>query len=168
MGRPLSIPPELKMSKLQIEAFETISTRHLTGQQISKRAKILLLASESKPHSVIQRELNVSVNTVKSWRKRWEQVEPELSQINSKQEMESALRLFLKDLPRPGQPKKFSEAQRNQIVALACDKPSNHGLEITDWTFEMLSLIAQSKGIVEKISKSQVRLILKKSALTAA
>jgi hypothetical protein len=37
--------------------------------------------------------------------------------------MEQALLLFLKDLPRSGTPAKFTEAQKKQIVALACDKP---------------------------------------------
>jgi len=168
MGRPISIPSCLKLSALQIDILEKISTRHLTGQQISKRAKILLLASVGKPHSVIHRELKVSINTVKSWRKRWENAEVELSEIDSERELEPALLLFLKDLPRPGKPNKFTEVQRKQIVALACDKPINHGLEITDWTFEMLSLTAQSKGIVEKISKSQVRRILKNAAVTTS
>ena len=168
MGRSVSIPSGLKISAMQYAVLEKISTRHLTGQQISKRAKILLLASKKTPHCVIHRELKVSINTVKSWRRRWEKIEAELFELETEKEIESALLLFLKDRPRPGQPRKFTEVQRNQIVALACDKPTNHGLEMTDWTFEMLSLTAQAKGIVEKISKSQVRQILKKSALTTS
>ena len=166
MGRRISIPICLKMSASQSQILAKISTRHLTGQQVSKRAKILLLASTGEPHILIHQQLNVSVNTVKSWRRRWEDIEEELSEIESDQELERALLIFLTDLPRPGKPQKFTEVQRKQLVALACDKPTNHGLEITDWTFEMLSLTAQSKGIVEKISKSQVRRILKNAALT--
>ena len=168
MGRRVSIPPILKLSSQQYAVLEKISTRHLTGQQISKRAKILMLASKKTPHCVIHQELKVSINTVKSWRRRWEKIEPELSELETKKEIESALLLFLKDLPRSGQPRKFTDSQRNQIVALACDKPTNHGLEMTDWTLEMLSLTAAAKGIVEKISKSQVRQILKKSAVTTS
>ena len=44
----------------------------------------------------------------------------------------------------------------------------NHGLQMTDWTYETLSVIAQEKGIVESISKSHVRLLLKNTAIATA
>ena len=164
MGRKLSIPPKLPMSELQYSVLEKIASRHSTPQQLCKRIKILLMASEAQPHSVIHRELNVSVNMVKSWRSRWEQCYCELDELTSEADLNAALLLFLKDLPRSGTPGKFTEFQRKQIVALACDKPTNHNLEMTDWTYEMLALTAQSKGIVDSISKSHVRLILKNTA----
>ncbi len=164
MGRKLAIPRKLPMSTLQHSVLSKIVARHSTPQQLCKRIKILLLASQGQPHSVIHRELGVAVNTVKSWRNRWEGSYDEFSQIKDESDLTTALLLFLKDLPRSGVPPKFTEAQRKQIVALACTKPTNHGIEMTEWTHEMLALTAQSKGIVDKISKSHVRLILKNGA----
>jgi len=168
MGRNRAIPPELPMTKEQGEILQQIANRHKTRQQIAKRSRIILLASQQQPHSVISEALNVSVNTVKSWRKRWLAFQKELDASEDASELYSNIVAFLQDLPRKGSPPKFTAAQRQQIVALACDKPINHGLEMTDWTFEMLALTAQAKGIVESISKSHVRLILKNAAVTTA
>jgi len=166
MGRKLAIPAVLPMTELQESILKRITFRHSTGQQISKRANILLLAAQNTPHSVISDKIGVGVNMVKRWRNRWCDFHEELCLITDESKLEQAILLLLKDLPRKGTPSKFTITQKNQIVALACDKPINHGIEMTDWTFEMLALVAQSKGIVDSISKSQVRLFLKNTAVT--
>ena len=164
MGRKLAVPAELPMTESQKVVLQKIVSRYSTGQQMSKRANILLLASQGHPHAGIKDKIGVALNTVKAWRKRWGEFYIELGEITDETKLESIILLFLKDLPRPGTPSKFTLAQNKQIVSLACDKPINHGIEMTDWTLEMLALTAQSKGIVNSISKSQVRLILKNTA----
>lgn len=166
MGRKLAPTAKLPMTKLQNSVLAKIVARHGTSQQKSKRAQILLLGTTGQAHSVISQTLKVSKNTVKKWRIRWEYAYQELSEIESEKDLLKALLLFLKDLPRPGSPAKFTEVQKNQIIALACDKPINHQLEMTDWTYEMLALTAKTKGIVASISESHVRLILKNAAIT--
>ena len=165
MGRRIVPTTKLAMTSEQHHGLNKIVSRHTTGQQASKRAKILLLGSEGKAHSVISQELGVSVNTVKSWRNRWKEASEELYKLERGKEMEQCLLLFLKDLPRSGTPAKFTATQKQQIVALACDRPINHQLEMTDWTYQMLALTAQTKGIVDSISESHVRLILKNAAI---
>jgi transposase len=168
MGRKLAIPAKLPKTELQISALKKYASRHSTPHQMSKRANILLHAFEGQPHSKISKELKVSVNTVKAWRKNWNKAYDELSKPETQKDLTKALHLFFKDLKRSGKPNKFTEVQTKQIVALACDKPTRHEIEMTDWTNEMLALTAQSRGIVESISASQVRRILKKGALTTA
>jgi len=168
MGRKRAIPALLPMTDSQQSVLEKMIARHSTGQQMSKRANIILLAAQNHPHSVISGKMGVSVNTVKTWRNRWGDMYDDLCLIMDESKLEQAIFVLLKDLPRSGTPSKFTATQKNQIVALACDKPRNHGIEMTDWTFEMLALVAQSKGIVDSISKSQVRLFLKNAALTTA
>lgn len=168
MGRKIAPAPILPMTGLQYSLLEKIVSRHTTGQQQSKRAKILLLASKGQAHFTIHQTLGVSVNTVKSWRNRWDEAYEEICKAETETGLSKALLLFLKDLPRPGTPNKFTEAQRKQIVALACDKPGNHQLEMTGWTHEMLAITAQAKGIVDSISESQVRRVLKNTAVTTA
>lgn len=166
MGRKLAVPPKMVMTDLQVSMLKKFMTRHSTPVQMSKRANIILFAFERKPNSIVSQELKVSINTVKYWRNRWNAANKELSELKTEADLTKALHLFFKDLPRPGKPKKFTESQRKQIVSLACDKPVNHGIEMTNWTNEMLALTAKSKGIVESISTSQVRRILKNRALT--
>ena len=156
------------MTELQYSLLEKIASRHTTGQQVSKRAKILLLASKGQAHCVIHQTLGVSINTIKSWRKRWTEAYEDINDSVTSADLLKVLMLFLKDLPRCGTPKKFTIAQRKKIVALACDKPIHHDIEMTDWTYEMLAITAQAKGIVESISESQVRRILKNRAFTTA
>jgi len=52
--------------------------------------------------------------------------------------------------------------QKQQLIALACENPQDYGLEITDWTYEMLAKTAIAKMIVETISPSHLGKILKK------
>jgi len=83
-------------------------------------------------------------------------------------EEENYLLNILKDKKRSGGPKQFNMAQEQAIVALACEKPREHGVEMTDWTLEMLCKVASAKGIVQSISTSQVSRLLKKTTVTTA
>ncbi|TAG96581.1 MAG: helix-turn-helix domain-containing protein [Sphingobacteriales bacterium] len=74
----------------------------------------------------------------------------------------------LDDLPRSGAPKRISLSQEQQIVALACEKPRDHGVEMTNWTHEMLARVAISKGILESISSRYVGEILKKKQVATS
>ena len=68
----------------------------------------------------------------------------------------------LNDLPRSGAPKRITLAQEQQIVALACEKPTDYGVEMTNWTLEMLAKEAIARCIIESISPRYVGEILKK------
>lgn len=168
MGRKLSIPEPLAMTKMQYEVLLHISTRPTTTLKMCSRARILLLGYEAIPYSVISKELSIDVNTVKSWQNRWIAFEPILSEITTKADLIKGITLFFKDLARSGAPKKFSSAQEKQILALACDRPDNHGIEMTNWSHQMLAMTAQSEGVVESISPAQVGRILKNKPLATA
>ncbi len=47
-------------------------------------------------------------------------------------------------------------------MALACEKPENHGVPITHWSHSTLTAEIIKQGIVEKISMSHVGNFLKK------
>ena len=123
--------------------------------------KILLFAKEGQSNSHIKRALGISLNTVKLWRSRWTAEYAGLLKYESSPDLYDGLYSFLQDLPRSGTPKTFTFAQEQKIVALACDKPCHHGLEMTVWTHEMLALTAKAQNIVRDISARQVGRILK-------
>lgn len=170
MGRGQAPAAAIAMTAYQVEVLTELIKSHKTGQQISKRAQILLLAHEGNSNSHIKRSLNLSLNTVKLWRSRWLSVYEDLLEAEasmaehklSRSAYRKRLLELLSDLPRQGAPKTFTLAQEQQIVALACDKPRHHGVEMTDWTYEMLAKVAIAKSIVASISASQVGRILKK------
>ncbi|MEM6379784.1 MAG: helix-turn-helix domain-containing protein [Bacteroidota bacterium] len=170
MGRGQAPAAPIAMTPLQKEILQDIERQHKTSQQIAKRIKILLMANQGQSNSHIKRELDISLNTVKSWRKRWEAAYDDLvsyesyleNQEGSLSDLGKRLISILKDLPRPGAPKTITLAQEKQIIALACESPADYQIEMTDWTLAMLAKVAIAKGIVATISSRQVGRILKK------
>jgi len=70
---------------------------------------------------------------------------------------------ILTDEPRSGPPIRISLTEKQQLVALACKKPEDFGVPLTQWNREMLAKVAMAEGIVEKISPRYVSEILKKA-----
>ncbi|MBV7327772.1 IS630 family transposase [Chloroflexi bacterium TSY] len=122
---------------------------------MSERAKIILLASEGKNNSEISRELGISIDMARLWRKRWFGFEPiplkELSVVER-----------LEDAPRPGKPSGISAEQMCKIVALACEAPEQSGRPISQWTGQEIADEIMSRGIVETISPRHAQRLLKK------
>ncbi len=50
----------LELDPIEQEELKKIQARHSTSQQIAKRVKIILMASEGKNHRAIARELDIS------------------------------------------------------------------------------------------------------------
>ncbi len=176
MSRGLPPVPPLKMTARQYLLLEAKSKKHKTGNQEVKRIKILLKGSKGQSNWSISRELEISVKTVKSWRSRWDSAHEKLLIYEqgklgdgvSDKELLVEMLSIIKDKPRSGKPPVFTLSQKQQIVALACRKPSEYGLPQTRWTYEMLVHIAQTEKIVESISPRHVGGILKKSGDTSA
>jgi transposase len=173
MSRGKPAAPAIEMSarifNLLVEEHRkrTIKRHHL------ERIAILIRAShQGGGHSngQIVRDLSVSYNTVQSWRTRWTTFYPAILTYEKGPTDEGVsdsllmvkLLSYLEDAPRSGAPKRFTLSQTQQIVALACQKPTEHGIEMTTWTHEMLAHVAMSKGIVKCISSRYVGVLLKK------
>ncbi|MBV7333711.1 helix-turn-helix domain-containing protein [Chloroflexi bacterium TSY] len=148
-------PVEINLDDASRKALEQVVNRHATPQQISERAKIILLASEGKNNSEISRELGISIDMARLWRKRWFGFEPiplkELSVVER-----------LEDAPRPGKPSGISAEQMCKIVALACEAPEQSGRPISQWTGQEIADEIMSRGIVETISPRHAQRLLKK------
>lgn len=151
----------------------TIQRHHLD------RLNILIQASHQgggQSNGHISRTQRVAYNTVKTWRRRWVEFYPFLQTYaigpTAEGVSDSALMLkilsYLEDAPRSGAPKTFTLAQTQQIVALACRKPSDFDIEMTTWTHEMLAHVAIAQGIVARISPRYVGVLLKKKPLATA
>ena len=103
------------------------------------------------------------------WRRRWlEEYESLLAfersivvgdQVQGK--LISRITNFLKDEQRSGAPKTFSLAERQQIVAMCCESPTDYGLEMTDWTHEMLAktVVAEGERRVVPLSNTEGRVL---------
>ena len=78
-----------------------------------------------------------------------------------------AIETVLSDAKRPGAPATFSEAQKQQIIAMAARKPEDEGVPVTNWSHEILAQAVVDKGIVQTISPAQIGRFLKERHTSA-
>jgi putative transposase len=146
-------PAELRLSEEERKELQALVRRHSTPQQVAKRARIVLAAAEGKRNAQIARELEVSVDTARSWRGRWISLQPvPLTQLSLRQRFE--------DIPRPGRPSEITAEQTCQMVAMACEQPKER--PISHWTGREIAEEVMRRGIVPKISARHAARVLKK------
>jgi putative transposase len=176
-GKPPAAAIEMKARIYDLLAQE--SRKRTLPSHHRERIKILLQASHQgggQSNGQIKRDLDISYNTVKTWRNRWPTFYPAILTYElgsdgkgvSDSALLSHILSYLEDAPRSGAPKTFTLSQVQQIVALACQKPHEHGIEMTTWTHEMIAHVAITKGIVETISSRYVGVLLKKKPAPTA
>jgi transposase len=116
----------------------------LTGRQ-RRRHQILLLADQGRTDEQIVQATGAGLSTVERLRKRW---------------VREGLDAALAEKPRGGAPAKLDGKQQAMIVALACsDAPEGHA----QWSARLLANRAVAMEIVESLSESSVRRLLKKT-----
>ena len=116
----------------------------LTGRQ-RRRHQILLLADQGRTDEQIVQATGAGPSTVERLRKRF---------------VREGLEAALAEKPRRGAPAKLDGKQEALIVALACsDAPQGHAA----WTARLLASRAVALEVVESISESTVRRLLKKT-----
>lgn len=150
------------------ELLEGMIRQRSLSVSLNKRATMIFMGIQGCSNYLIAKELNVDVHTVKRWRGRWSSAWPLICEPNEQGKISRAemikrkIMKVLSDNRRSGAPRKFSMSQRKQLIALACEKPEDYGVPISQWSGRALAEIAATKGIVESISVSQLHWILKK------
>lgn len=146
-------PAELALSEEERKALEALVRRHNTPQQVAKRARIVLAAAQGKRNAEIARELEVSVDTARTWRGRW-------LGLQAVPLTDLSLRERFEDIPRPGRPSEITAEQTCQMVAMACEQPKER--PISHWTGREIADEVMRRGIVPKISARHAARMLKK------
>ncbi len=148
-------PPMIELTDAERRALDELDRRHGTAQQIALRARIVLAAAEGQSNARIARRLSISIDMVRLWRERWLVLRPA-----SLEDLPVADRLS--DVPRPGKPRRITDEQVCQIVALACAAPERSGRPISQWTGREMADEIQRRGIVEQISGRHAARLLKR------
>jgi len=169
MSRGIPAAP-IPMTKRQNRLLKEHARKQKISYQLTIRLQILLKASQGINNSQVKWDLGISLNKVKLWRSRWCEAYESLCAFEvgiggegvSDNELLQRMLEVLKDRPRAGAPKRITLAQEQQIIALACEKPEDYGIPVTQWNREMLAHVAKAKGIVETISPRTVSKLLKK------
>jgi len=146
-------PDPLSLSEIERTELERLVRRHTTAQQVALRGRIILEANAGKNNSQIARELGVSVETVRAWRKRW------LS-LQSVALADLWVQERLSDVPRPGRRSQITAEQICQVMAMACEQPKDR--PISQWTGREIADEVMRRGIIQQISPRHAARLLKK------
>jgi len=146
-------PDPLSLTEVERNALERLVRRHSTSQQMALRGRIILEANAGKNNSQIARELGVSVETVRAWRKRWLSLQSVALADLSMQEQ-------LRDVPRPGRRSQITAEQICQVMAMACEQPKDR--PISQWTGREIADEVMRRGIIQQISPRHAARLLKK------
>jgi transposase len=134
--------------------LENLTRRPTAPQRAVQRARIILLAAQNLSPSTIAANLQVCANTVRKWIRRY--TRPPLAA----EEPPPSKLPRLADAPRSGCPDTFTGEQVCALIALACEKPQEHGRPITHWTARELRDQAIQENIVARISERHLQRLL--------
>jgi len=134
-----------KLKKKDEDNILSIISKGTEKSRTITRARIILLASKGKSGKEIAEVLSVTTNTVRN--------------ICAKYK-EGGLYNALHDKPRSGAPKKFDGRVKAKLTALACSEAEQGNAR---WSLRLLADRAVEMGIVDEISHSTVKNILKKT-----
>ena len=148
-------PPTIVLQNAERAALDQLVRRHTTAQQLALRARIVLAAATGANNSQIARQEGVNLDTVRLWRARWLGLQAvPLADLTVDER--------LADAPRPGKPVRITDEQVCQIVALACEAPTQSGRPISQWTGREIADELTRRGIVDQISGRHAARLLKR------
>lgn len=164
--------PAIVLSSLQREFLTTLSKQTTGSSRDRERATIILHLSDGLSGLQVSKSLGLAWRKVQRCRAFWHSQAASLEASERKAVAENKLHLLRKavvaalaDAPRAGCPSKFSAEQYCQILAVALEKPSDSGHEITHWSLDILKREVEKRGIVESISRAQLGVFLKKKGM---
>jgi transposase len=146
---PCQSPFTIRLNSSALGELARIVQKPTSQQRLVERARIVLLANEGTTNVDIAEEVGVCEDTVRKWRSRY-----------FAQGIDG-----LKDLPRSGRPKVFSNTVKAEVKAVACQLPSQLDRPLSTWSGPELVRAVLEEGIVDQISASTILRWLKQDAL---
>jgi len=170
-GKPkvLALPVNTRIHNIIIKENKKLKI----PMRYQRRLQIILDGISGKSIYRSSKDLSVREETVRLWRDRWKEhiaglLEASEEGIGAKSlkdyELVKMLKAILNDKQRKGRPKQITVEQEEQIRAIACTSPLDHGIQMTRWTHSMLADTVISKKIVNQISARYIGVILKKTS----
>lgn len=139
MSRPS--PYVVVLSEADREVLEARARAYTASHAEVVRAKIVLLAAEGHPNTVIAVRLDVHVDVVSRWRQRFA-----VGGLAG-----------LADRKRSGRPRSFAAEAVTEVKAMACEPPRDRRVPLSRWSSAELARQAVAEGLVETVSASTVR-----------
>lgn len=139
---------KIKLKKEEREFLQQFVKKGTRKARAVARANVLLLADDAYSNDEISNATKVHRQSVWRIKKRY-----------LKEGLDSAL----KEKPRPGQPKKYTDREEAEIIATACTSPPKGRKR---WSVRLLADEMKNKKGFNTINRESVRLILKKRKLS--
>jgi transposase len=138
---------KIKLTSKEREYLEQYVKTGTKKARAISRARVLLLLDENYSNNDITKMTSVHRQSIWGIKKRY---------------IESGLQAVLNEKQRPGQPRKYSDNQEAEIIAMACTDPPK-GRE--RWTIRLLTDRMRRRNSFKTINRETIRLILKKAKL---
>lgn len=150
---------KIRFSERQQNILQKIAAASTSPVRLAQRARVILLAFDGHLNEVIAAQVGLARKQVGLWRRRWQESFDALVAIECREThavLQRAVADVLSDAPRSGSPGIFTAEQVTQILALACEPPSQSNRPIDAWTHRELADEAVLRKIVPSISPAQV------------
>jgi len=126
----------IELSDFERDELESLTRRHKTAQSLARRARIVLAAAEGIENKAIAERLEVNVNTVGTWRRRYAEYGLD----------------GLHDEPRPGAPRTISDAAIAETVRLTLETTPRNA---THWSLRsMARAVGHAPSTIHEIWKA--------------
>jgi transposase len=139
---------KINLKEKEVEYLHDFLKKGRKSARELARAHILLFTHEGKTEMEIKDTLRISRATVSNTKKRYR---------------EEGLQNALTEKPRSGQPKKYTNKQEAEIIAMACTDPPKGRKR---WTIRLLTERMKRRKGFETINRETIRLTLKKAKLS--
>ena len=139
---------KIKLKKEEQEFLHQFVKKGTRKARAIARANVLLLADEGYSNNEISKVAKVHRQSIWRIKKRY---------------LEEGLDSALKEKTRPGQPKKYTEREEAEIIAVACTDPPKGRKR---WTIRLLTEEMRKKKGLKTVNRESVRLVLKKAKLS--
>lgn len=141
--KPRADAHSIRLKRGERRKLEAITSRGVVGARVLKRARILLLLDQDWAPVDVPAATGAGEATVRRVRRRYE---------------EGGLERALHDCPREGAPRLLTDANNAQIIAMVCSDPPAGRAR---WTIELIVEEALRRGIVDKVGRETVRVLLR-------
>jgi len=138
----------MKLAEEEVEYLKAFVKKGRRSARELTRAHVLLLLNDGRTEMDVKDTLRISRATVSNIKRRYRQ---------------EGLERALVDKPRPGQPRKYAERHKAEIIAQACAKPPEGRAR---WSIVLLTEELRKRKGFETINRETVRLVLKKRGLS--
>jgi transposase len=148
---PMSSPYVIVLTAPEMRALGARVVSGRTEYRDRIRAQIVLEAAEGVSNTAIAEALNLGLDTVRKWRRRFAGAGADRLEA-------------LRDRPRSGPPRVHAAAVRAEVVAMACAPPAEHGVPLARWSSPEIARELAARCQVA-VSASSVRRWLAADAL---